>query len=177
MDKTLKFTEEELNYLKQFAKVYEQERKEDATADPIVIVQDLHKESGTREDYDKIIYYDEETGQEIEKIDDFIENLREKHDLTKDYIIDLKEYLENNNYFEDCEKDIFIRALFEKHTYKPVAYFFTKEEARKYMQYQSHNLVSPRIYTANAGYGNYGDYPILQNLLLKIGKELIKKGA
>jgi hypothetical protein len=67
--------------------------------------------------------------------------------------------------------------LFEKHTYKPVAYFFTKEEAKKYMQYQSHNLISPRIYTANAGYGNYGDYPVLQNLLLKLGKELIKKGA
>jgi len=177
MNKTLKFTEEELNYLKQYAKVFEEERKEDATADPIVIVQDLHKESGTKEEHDKIIYYDEVTGLEIKNVNDFIETLREKHDLTEDYVIDLKEYLDENNYFEDLEKDIFIRALFEKHTYKPVAYFFTKEEARKYMDYQSHNLIKPRIYTANAGYGNYGDYPVLQNLLLKLGKELTKKGA
>jgi hypothetical protein len=56
--------------------------------------------------------------------------------------------------------------------YRNVAYFFILEEAKRYMQYQGHNLISPRTYTFSSGYDNRGEYEHFWDLLLAIGKML-----
>jgi hypothetical protein len=47
-----------------------------------------------------------------------------------------------------------------------VAYFFTLTEAKRYMEYQKHNLRNPRTYTVGGGYGNNGDYEPFWDLLM-----------
>lgn len=52
------------------------------------------------------------------------------------------------------------------------AYFFSKEEAKKYVEYQSHNLMRPRIYVNYPGYGNEGDWEPFYNLLKDVARQL-----
>lgn len=61
--------------------------------------------------------------------------------------------------------------------YEPVAYFFILDEAKRYIQYQRHNLSNPRVYTHSAGYSNCGDFVPFRNLLLQMGKQLNKVNA
>lgn len=63
----------------------------------------------------------------------------------------------------------------KKYHWEKVAYFFIREEAKKYLEYQKHNLREPRIYTYSAGYGNEGDFIPFRNLLMEIGTELNKE--
>lgn len=66
-------------------------------------------------------------------------------------------------------------TAWEKYNYEPVAFFFILDEAKRYIQYQRHNLCSPRTYTYSAGYANYGDFVPFRNLLLSIGEKLNKE--
>lgn len=59
-----------------------------------------------------------------------------------------------------------------KYYYEPVAFFFILDEAKRYMEYQGHNLESPRTYTYGSGYSNCGDYEHFYSLLMKLGKQL-----
>lgn len=53
-----------------------------------------------------------------------------------------------------------------------VAYFFILDEAKRYIEYQRHNLMQPRTYTIHPGYANKGDFIPFRDLLLTIGKQL-----
>ncbi|MED3550166.1 hypothetical protein [Cytobacillus praedii] len=60
----------------------------------------------------------------------------------------------------------------KKHYWEKVAFFFIRDEAKRYMKYQKHNLNEPRVYTYSAGYANYGDFVPFRELLLSIGQQL-----
>lgn len=56
--------------------------------------------------------------------------------------------------------------------YRTVAYFFILENAKAYLEYQSHNLTNPRTYTVTSGYANKGEYEPFFDLLMELGKKL-----
>lgn len=60
--------------------------------------------------------------------------------------------------------------------YRPVAFFFVLEEARRYKDdYQKHNCDNCRIYTYSLGYANKGDLPVFRDMLLRMGEQLNEK--
>ena len=184
-------TDNEYKFLKQYAEVYGKEREIDYTADPIVLVQDRFKEYTNPDyyftglDYELAINgYDVTVDGLITSFEELTINIRDilrEHKFTGKYITDIidditfklygldsqDEFIEN---YDDVE--IYIKKHYYKYKYKTVAYFLTRAEAEKYLQYQGHNLHHPRVYTSYSGYDNRGDYPALTKLLLKIGKML-----
>lgn len=56
-----------------------------------------------------------------------------------------------------------------------VAHFFILDEAKRYIEYQSHNLVEPRTYTVSPGYANKGDFVPFRDLLFAMGEALSHK--
>lgn len=87
---------------------------------------------------------------------------------------EMVEILDWPHYFERYEVPLQAMA-WQKVYWEKIAFFFIKEEAKKYLQYQGHNLHQPRIYTYGAGYGNEGDYIPFRDLLLHIGQTLNRK--
>lgn len=187
----LKITKEEETMLKQYASVYRKERDEDLTADPIVIVEDAASvRVSQKDDYDQkkyCLYIDEElyTDEDLSKTEILSVLKHVMNELNVDPgVIDstmqeMENIIHNELLEEKCDitledTEISIEAHYYKEEWQSKAYFFTKKEARKYMKYQAHNLRNPRIFTANAGYDNRGDYPMLQKLLLRIGEELLQ---
>ena len=65
-------------------------------------------------------------------------------------------------------------CLGEDAPYKTVAYFFSEEEAKRYCEYQAHNLTKPRTFAAGPGYSNKGDWEPFYDLLKVIAKECEK---
>lgn len=65
-----------------------------------------------------------------------------------------------------------VAIAWKEEVYEDVAYFFILDEARKYKEYQAHNLKEPRTYTSSGGYGNEGEYHHFWNLLFKLGEQL-----
>lgn len=59
--------------------------------------------------------------------------------------------------------------------WKDVAWFFIRDEAKRYIEYQRHNLHAPRVYTHSLGYSNRGDMPEFREMLLTIGQSLNKE--
>lgn len=57
--------------------------------------------------------------------------------------------------------------------YRDVSIHFTLKEAKRYMQYQGHNLKQPRTYTYGPGYGDRGDWETLRTFLYEEGKKLL----
>jgi len=187
----LHITKDEESMLKQYASVYRKERDEDLTADPIVIVEDsVSVRVNQHDDYDQkkyCLYIDEElyTEEDVDKTEilsvlkDVMENLNVDPGVINSTMEEIRNIVNNELLEVKCEltledTEIIIEAHYYKEHWQPKAYFFTKKEARNYMKYQAHNLRNPRIFTTNAGYDNRGDYPILQKLLLRIGKELLE---
>ncbi|MGG4439226.1 hypothetical protein [Brevibacillus fortis] len=76
-----------------------------------------------------------------------------------------------NEYFEVYGVSVH-QIAWRKEYYEQVAMFFILEEAKRYMQYQKHNLESPRVYTYSAGYANDGEYTHFWDLLMVLGKQL-----
>lgn len=60
--------------------------------------------------------------------------------------------------------------------YRTIAVFFILDEAKRYIEYQGHNLVKPRTYTIGAGYANKGEYHHFWELLFDIGQNLNTEG-
>lgn len=162
----IQLTEREAQFLKQYAEVYESERKLDGTANPIVVVE-VQQDIPTDADYgyDKVTYV-----WDTESYDDEDE---------------LEEVLKENYFTSEARDEIFaeleetgealngdIRKIPVNIIWVPVAYFLTRAEAQKYCQYQKHNLKNPRVYSRYVGYGNNGDLDCLMQLLLRMGKEL-----
>lgn len=81
------------------------------------------------------------------------------------YILDIEDYI-NAYQIENIE------IIYAIENYVPVAFFFIREEAVKYLQYQSHNLTKPRVYTYSPGYANSGEYEHFYSLLQNIGKQV-----
>lgn len=85
-----------------------------------------------------------------------------------------------------CDEEDYIRAyaskfgydysiveVVAKHgEYQDVAFFFTLDCAKNYMEYQSHNLSEPRTFSKSCGYSNSGDYEPLYDTLMALGKIL-----
>lgn len=53
--------------------------------------------------------------------------------------------------------------------WRAVSTHFTLAEAKRYIQYQAHNLRNPRTYTISGGYSNNGDYEPLWDFLFAAG--------
>lgn len=64
------------------------------------------------------------------------------------------------------------RVLCKKGYWATKAYFLIREEAKRYKEYQKHNLGESRIYTDSHGYSNYGEWTKFYDLLLEIGNEV-----
>ncbi len=64
------------------------------------------------------------------------------------------------------------RGTFNETDWRDVAYFFSKEEAHRYIKYQGHNLKYPRIYCKSPGYSNEGDWEPFYQLLQAIASAL-----
>ncbi|GAB6173303.1 MAG: hypothetical protein QMC95_06415 [Desulfitobacteriaceae bacterium] len=60
------------------------------------------------------------------------------------------------------------RGNYNETDWRDVAYFFSREEARRYIEYQRHNLRYPRIYAKSPGYSNDGDWEPFYQLLKRI---------
>lgn|GEM_PF-1020976 len=78
------------------------------------------------------------------------------------------------DYFEAYRVEVTAISWIQEY-YEPVAYFFILDEAKRYIEYQRHNLRFPRTYTYSAGYSNYGDFVPFRNLLLQMGEQLNKE--
>lgn len=81
-----------------------------------------------------------------------------------------EEYLEAYGIKRDFYCKTFIGYYFET-----VAYFWTLDEAKRYMEYQGHNLTNPRTYTVSGGYANKGEYYDFWELLFNLGCQLNKE--
>lgn len=209
----INLTEKEKEFLRQYAEVFEEERKRDSTVDPIVIVETRVKDytnpcygydgeefeleiNGLRisenseisslESLEEEIrnYFEEEIQRLKDKEsnededDEDEEGLEEELEECIDEMISCFEYSAEDEFtYDSCDFNfkIYIKEHYYKYEYKPVAYFLTRKEAEKYVNYQSHNLCYPRVFTAYAGYRNYGDYPVLIALLKRMGEELLKE--
>lgn len=68
-------------------------------------------------------------------------------------------------------------AAWLQDNYEPVAFFFILSEAKRYIEYQRHNLRKPRTYTYSSGYANCGEFDHFRDLLLSMGEKLIKEEA
>lgn len=84
-----------------------------------------------------------------------------------------------NNVYINCEQDYInayqienVEVCYALENYRPIAFFFIREEAKRYKQYQGHNLNKPRVYTYSPGYSNYGEYTHFFELLQNIGQQL-----
>ena len=86
-------------------------------------------------------------------------------DGEEEYIIDI------DDYFKAYGIKI-VAAAWKSHEWSNKAFFFIRDEAKRYIEYQRHNLRSPRVYTYSAGYANKGDFVPFRDLLLAIGKQL-----
>ena len=161
----IELTEKEIEFLKQYARVYGEERSLDCTRDPVVVVEDVEESVAADGFGDKQVYtWDMETYYSLEELRKaLIENDYSENDIT-----DMLEDVEENGHcmHNEIQKyEVYIK-------YRPIAYFLTRTEAERYVKYQSHNLTKPRVYTRSCGYGNRGDLQCLYQLLLKMGQQL-----
>lgn len=77
-----------------------------------------------------------------------------------------------DDYFKAYDIEDEVNVIYLKHDYQDKAFFFTRAEADRYIEYQSHNLDHPRVYACHCGYANYGEYSHFYDLLMSIGEEL-----
>jgi len=158
--------ERELQFLKQYAELYDSERKIDITSTPIVVVEErdyiVSDEDYNAGDYVYVVD-DEMTFYSSEELRGFLKEITDeaidKADM-EGYV--MEQYL--------------IRKFPVSYFWKPVAYFLTRKEAKDYCRYQKHNLSNrTRIYSRGIGYGNQGDLECLMVLLRKIGTKLVEE--
>lgn len=73
------------------------------------------------------------------------------------------------DYFQAFE--VGAQVVSEIQSYRTAAYFFSEEEAKRYIKYQGHNLNHPRTYAAGPGYSNNGDWDPFYKLLCSIAEK------
>lgn len=164
----ISLTSKEKEFLRQYALKFDQERAVDITADPIVVVENERLVVTERGHEDKIIYsWDEKDYDTLEELKEDLE----ENDFSESEILHIMTDLEDRGHALGME----IKELHVLASREPVAYFLTREEAFKYVNYQKHNLASPRVYTRSVGHNNGGDLACLMKLLLKMGNILIER--
>ena len=191
---TVKLTEEQEKFLKLFAsKQFEESKDNVGTHNPLHLVQ-TQDERVVDPDYDnpdrvKYVVTDDdykeyESAQELVKgfwdncssecpieIVGFEEAYRAKEFIgvngDEQIITDKDDYLEAYGIDEKSYNKV--NTCYE---YRTVAVFFILDEAKKYLEYQGHNLTNPRTYTVGAGYANKGEYHHFWELLFSMGKQL-----
>jgi hypothetical protein len=168
-------TEKEIEYLKNYAKVFDEERKRDITCDPVVAVEveDRVPTKNCYSDGFEYIIFDGDYSS-FDTKDELTEYLKEYYDYRNEKILKLFGELE----WDDSVKlhdDIELRKGYYIKKYRPVAFFLTRYEADRYVEYQSHNLNNPRVFTYSAGYANYGEIPTIIKLLKRMGEELLNE--
>ena len=171
MNLKINLTDEEAAFLKQYAEVYEEERKDDITANPIVVVQNEDCII-TQEGYsDRYVWAWDECSYESEE--ELVDVLKE-NDYTGEEIAGVLEEIESHG-----ECDLGPSGVVRKFpviiTHKSVAYFLTRKEGERYARYQKHNLNRPRVYSVYTGYDNRGDLACLLGLLRRMGDILNKE--
>lgn len=187
MNIELKITEKEKEFIKQYAKLYREERDIDCTRDPIVVVRErdhVVSEVGYHDDiiftvttdceslftFDKRISYEMLKEEFSTLISD--EEEPELRNLFDSVINAEDEYEENGESFSIG--DYFVKKYYVKYVHKTVAYFLTRKEAEKYVEYQGHNLKDPSVYSYYSGYGNNGDLVSMMSLLRRAGDKMIE---
>lgn len=165
----IKLTDREIGFLKQYADMYEKERKIDCTNRPIVVVEsqrDVVVDSDYG--YDEIRYVWDEESYDGE---DELKEVLEENDFTNEEIEHiLLELQEHGKALIGSISKIYVNI-----EWFPVAYFLTRVEAEEYCKYQRHNLNKPRVYSRHIGYSNSGDLDCLMYLLLRMGTEILKE--
>lgn len=190
---TISLTDEQEKFLKEFsAKHFSGSKDNVCTNHPLhtVQTQDTRVVDPDHEDPDKVSYFASEWGEEYETMQELIKayykheyrecpieivDFQEAYDADEFIGVDGDGYviLDENDYLEayGIPKDFHykVNTVFD---YRTVAVFFILDEAKKYMEYQSHNLTNPRTFTIDAGYANKGEYHHFWELLFNIGKHL-----
>ena len=185
----IEFTEKEKAFLKEFAnKHYEGSEHNLCTPTPLHVVEQTYYRY---KDYDSTIEDDEQELVIIDETDecyirtnikDFIkEYLNDKREIDDCFNVSLNETNLDVTEIEDkidsfCKENninVEYKICYRVPYFVPVAYFLIRDEALRYLEYQSYNLHNPRVYTYSLGYSNGGDLPIFYNLLQRIGKGLI----
>jgi len=191
-DLIIELTDEQERYLKEFAaKHFEGSKYNLGTHHPIHLVQTQRERvvDSDHEDGDLIKYYvpdwdyrgfdsveglvkawyeDEDcpieivTFDEAYKADRFIDVNGEEQVICNE-----KDYLEAYGIDEKVYHKVHIAYYYETK-----AIFFILDEAKRYIEYQGHNLKNPRTYTVGAGYANKGEYQHFWELLFKMGQKL-----
>jgi len=155
----LKFSEQEEKFLKEFYEKQHSGAKDNVgTRDAIHVVERVVEEfvpvPGEGEwYYDGKCYYG---------FDSLLEALRKEKPDLPEYDEVVYEEVNSREIWEDIDyiKAFDIEAYEGKivRSYRPVAYFFILDEAKRYKnEYQAHNCSDCRIYTSSLGYSNYGD--------------------
>ena len=172
MNINIDLTDNEIAFLKQFASLqYEGAVDNLATRTPIHVVE--RKEETCVECSDGDVWFDDETEMSFDSFTDLIasKELPDYEDVEYTKINGITIY----NYSNYCEAfQINARCYKTVHSYRPIAFFFTLSEAKRYMNgYQKHNCDNCRIYTYGLGYSNNGDMPVFRNFLMNIGNKLL----
>ena len=162
----IQLTDREVQFLKQYAEVYESEREIDFAANPIVVVEfEIEFPADMEYGYDRIVYFWDE---------DQYDNKDQLEEELKEHGYDSEErdeiFIELEEYGEAIDGDL--RKIAVNIVWAPAAYFLTRAEAENYCQYQKHNLKNPRVYSRYVGYKNTGDLGCLMELLLRMGKQI-----
>lgn len=198
MEITINLNEKQEMFLKEFAsKHYSGAEGNRMTADCLHVVENKReryipyhedlwdyycdKDMRFSRDSDHEIWFDNEIDLVNDYLDNYIEDEVKVTSYEDAYLntiigVDGEEHIICNysDYFEAYGIEYSAIAWIEDY-YEPVAYFFILDEAKRYIQYQRHNLKNPRVYTHSAGYSNYGDFVPFRNLLLKMGEQLIRE--
>lgn len=175
-------TEEQAKFLRQFAKNQHEGAKDNlGTRKPLHLVQTGRDEVvwDGGEDGDETAYWSSDLQELYADEVKLVRDLTGKEDVlpydeAEFTFINGLQVLDIDDYFEAYGAEGCCKVSIV-HMYDTAAYFFTLEEAKKYLKYQSHNLNRPRIYTVGGGYGNNGDYEPFYDLLMSIGMELLKE--
>lgn len=194
---TIDLTEQQEKFLKIFAeKHYEGAPDNLYTANAIHFVETkrynyipYHTEIAAHYDSECLVFttdddYDYWTSDETEIIRDTYDNddcpvpIKSFRDLEYTHFtgVDGEERFisDYDDYFESYS--VTIKAIaWRQEYYEKVALFYILDEAKRYMEYQKHNLNEPRTFTESAGYANYGDFVHFRDLLMTMGKRLINR--
>lgn len=188
---TINLTDQQVHFLKEFAANHYPGAPDNlVTEKPIHIVQ-TRRERVVNPDYDspdRTVYLDINSMEEYESAEELIKAhwedegcpipIKSFDEVYRDddfvdihgeeqVVIDEEEYLEAYG----LTKDNYNRCYVEYY-WKPVAFFWILDEAKKYLKYQGHNLCSPRTYTMGPGYAHRGGYAEFWDLLFNLGVKL-----
>jgi len=170
----IKLSDTEKAFLKKYAEVCDEERKFDGTADPVVLVQDIERIPTELGYEDGIEFRDAKCSESYDSLDELLEEYKAEYSLSDDEVEEMEESIQYLGEFKSLEPhNVEILKIGYKKRWKTVAYFLTRHEAERYIKYQRHNLTSPRVYTAYAGYDNRGEIPCVLELLKRMGETLL----